>query len=266
MMYYNNSVPKPEAGNQFCEDACKATPCFIALSDGAGGGGVLADRWARYLVEHTSQSPIDSFAAFTAWMDEIWEQFYNDAEAIAKEQGGMFLNKFYEEGSFATYVAAWYVDSQHVRWMAYGDSAVFLYDFKTRTLQCSFPRLSDFAQAPHLINCPNEPQEEGFSTGVWQLVNPCHSTVFACSDALAHYVLASYLLWKGKLSSSEELSKNINLRHLIEMRNADFPKDVLRPLLRSMQCNAFAGHCLKLYRQQLLALDDYSMAVLQYNK
>lgn len=266
MMCYYNSVPKPEAGNLFCEDACMATPSCIALSDGAGGGGVLADRWARYLVEHTSQNPIDSYAAFSAWMDEIWEPFYKEAEIVAKEQGGMFLNKFYEEGSFATYVAAWRVDSRHVRWMAYGDSAVFLYDFKTRNLQCSFPRLSDFSQAPYLINCPNEPQEEGFSTGVMELVNPRHSAVFACSDALAHYVLASYLLWKGQLSTTDELSKNINLRHLIEMRHADFNKDVLRPLLQAMQSNNFADHCRRLYREQFLALDDYSMAVLQYNR
>lgn len=266
MMCYSCFVPKPEANNNLCEDACMATSMYIALSDGAGGGGVLADRWARYLVEHTSQKAIDSFEAFSAWMDEIWEPFYKEAEAIAKEQGGMFLNKFYEEGSYATYVAAWRVEPQHVRWMAYGDSAVFLYDFKTQNLQCSFPHLSDFAQAPYLVNCPNEPQEEGFSTGVWELVNPRHSAVFACSDALAHYVLASYLLWKGQLTTTDELSKNINLQHLIEMRHADFQKDVLRPLLHAMQSNSFADHCRKLYRGQFVALDDYSMAVLQYNR
>ena len=71
MMCNSCFVPKPEANNNLCEDACMATSMYIALSDGAGGGGVLADRWARYLVEHTSQKPIDSFEAFSAWMDEI---------------------------------------------------------------------------------------------------------------------------------------------------------------------------------------------------
>ena len=34
------------------EDAAITKDNLIAVSDGAGGGGVFADMWSRYLVEH----------------------------------------------------------------------------------------------------------------------------------------------------------------------------------------------------------------------
>ena len=44
--------------NTINEDAVKATEKWIAVSDGAGGGGVFADRWSEYLVEHLPGKPI----------------------------------------------------------------------------------------------------------------------------------------------------------------------------------------------------------------
>ena len=89
------------------EDAVIARDYAIAVSDGAGGGGVFADLWSHYLVEHLPEKPIKSYQAFDKWIDSIWEPFYNDCEKEAQKEGGMLLNKFYDEGSFATLVAVW---------------------------------------------------------------------------------------------------------------------------------------------------------------
>ena len=43
------------------EDAVKARDNMIAVSDGAGGGGVYAERWSSYLVNHLPEVPIKSF-------------------------------------------------------------------------------------------------------------------------------------------------------------------------------------------------------------
>ena len=80
------------------EDAVIAKDNLIAVSDGAGGGGVFADKWSKYLVDHLPDKPIKTFSAFDKWIDGIWEPFYNDCEKIAKKEGGMLLNKFYDEG------------------------------------------------------------------------------------------------------------------------------------------------------------------------
>ena len=106
------------------EDAAKATEKWIAVSDGAGGGGVFADLWSKYLVDHLPGEPIMDYQTFDAWIDGIWEPFYNECEEIAKREGGMLLNKFYNEGSFATLVAVW----KDGHWMSYGDSVAFCYN------------------------------------------------------------------------------------------------------------------------------------------
>ena len=59
------------------EDAIKATDSMIAVSDGAGGGGVYAERWSEYLVNHLPEIPIKSFEELDSWIEEIWEPFYN---------------------------------------------------------------------------------------------------------------------------------------------------------------------------------------------
>jgi hypothetical protein len=40
------------------EDAAIVKDNIIAISDGAGGGGVFADRWSRYLVNNLPEVPI----------------------------------------------------------------------------------------------------------------------------------------------------------------------------------------------------------------
>ena len=51
------SVPKLEDGI-VNEDAVRATQKWISVSDGAGGGGVFADQWSRYLVDNLPDEPI----------------------------------------------------------------------------------------------------------------------------------------------------------------------------------------------------------------
>ena len=51
------------------EDAVIANENFIAVSDGAGGGGLFADKWSRYLVEHLPDEPIADYQTFDKWID-----------------------------------------------------------------------------------------------------------------------------------------------------------------------------------------------------
>ena len=254
------SVKKPEKGNMMCEDACKATGRYIAVSDGAGGGGVFADRWAQHLISQVPEEPITSYEELSGWMEKIWNPFYEEHEVLAKNVGGIFLNKFYDEGSFATLVAAWCEAGKRVRWMAYGDSVVFHYDKTTGVLAHSFGDLSDFSQQPCLLNWKDEQEPEGFSSGVFNLEHP--SYVFACSDALAHYVMMMYAVAQGQEFANLE-GKSVNLMKVAKLRKVNFLKDVLKPLFRSLTGNTLADYCESLHRKGLLALDDYSLARLK---
>ena len=149
------------------EDAALATSDYIAVSDGAGGGGLFADKWSQYLIQNLPSEPVTDFKGLDKWIDGIWEPFYNDCESKAKKEGGLFLKKFYDEGSFATLVAVW----KSVQWISYGDSVAFCYDFKTGLLQHSFGKLSEFNNPPYLINCKDPINENGFKCGQFKLSN-----------------------------------------------------------------------------------------------
>ena len=54
------SIAKFEEG-VLNEDAVFYSPSLIAVSDGAGGGGVFAEKWSQYLVDTLPPLPITSF-------------------------------------------------------------------------------------------------------------------------------------------------------------------------------------------------------------
>lgn len=245
------------------EDAAIAKESLIAVSDGAGGGGVFADLWSRYLVEHIPDEPIGDYPAFDKWIDSIWEPFYNDCEEKAQDEGGMLLNKFYDEGSFATLVTVW----KNGQWISYGDSVAFCYDKKTGELQHSFGRIAEFNNPPYLVNCKDPLNEHGFNSGQFD-VHP-DSIIFAASDALAHYILMMYEL-DNKVKYQEELQEALDaqtknssyIRTAVRIKKIDFEKDVLKKMVESKNAGNIRRHLQSLRRNGLIAHDDYSLVIL----
>ena len=245
------------------EDAAIAKKEAIAVSDGAGGGGVFADLWSRYLVEHLPDKPIKSYKAFDKWIDGIWEPFYNDCEEKAKTEGGMFLNKFYDEGSFATLVAVW----KNGQWISYGDSVAFCYNRKTKELQHSFTRLADFNNPPYLINCKDPLDDNGFRSGKFKIDKDC--IVFAASDTLAHYIFMMYEVAYSE-KYAEELQEAINtqtknsnfIKTALGQKEVDFEKDVITKLFNCTNEENFKRHIQSLKRKGLIGHDDYSLVIM----
>lgn len=244
------------------EDAAIARKEVIAVSDGAGGGGVFADCWSKYLVERLPDEPIESFEAFDKWIDSIWEPFYNEYEAEAKTIGGLFLNKFYDEGSYATLVAVW----ESGRWVSYGDSVAFCYNRESKELQHSFTRLADFNNPPYLINCKDPLDENGFRSGGFNIDDD--SIVFTASDTLAHYILMMYEVAHRDMFGNElqeaihAQTKNSNfIKTAMAIPRIDFEKDVLRKLQNSNQPFLMKNHIKGLWKKGLIGHDDYSLAM-----
>lgn len=261
------SIGKPEKG---CinEDAVMARDGLIAVSDGAGGGGLFAERWAAYLLEHLPDMPICSVEELDKWIGDIWETFYNRYEEVAKSLGGLSLDKFYDEGSFATLAVVWRVSGEECRWMSFGDSVAFHYNYTTQGLEHSFGALADFDKPPYLINCKDELEKDGFNCGIFHV--DAASIVFVASDALAHYILMMYEI-ANKEQFARELhaaeinhSKNENyIRMAKAMSGINFEKDVLEPLVHGVENQMeFRYFMARLIHDGLLAYDDYSLALL----
>lgn len=245
------------------EDAAIAKENIIAVSDGAGGGGVFAERWSQYLVSNLPDKPIANYESFDNWIDGIWEPFYNDCENEAKIIGGLFLNKFYNEGSFATLVAVW----KNGDWISYGDSVAFCFNKKTGELQHSFTRLSDFNNPPYLINCKDPLIEKGFRNGQFELNDD--SIVFAASDTLAHYILMMYEVAHGHKYMDElqeaidAHTKNSNfIKTAMSLNSIDFEKDVIKKLMNCSTWPFLQNHIKGLKKKGLIGHDDYSIVIM----
>ncbi|MGL5958254.1 MAG: hypothetical protein ACRCZZ_06645 [Phocaeicola sp.] len=259
------SIAKLEEG-VVSEDAVRSEPNLMAVSDGAGGGGVYAERWSAYLLEKLPEVPLTTFEELDSWMEQIWESFYNACEADAKQIGGMLLDKFYDEGSFATLAAAWRTTDTECTWMSYGDSVVFHYNPTTDVLEHSFTKLIDFSKPPYLLNCKDEACAEGFKTGLFQL-DP-QSIVFVATDALAHYLLLMYQA-SHRERFTEELQEVLDsptkqrllVQQALSLQKIFFEEKVLWKVIHAASNKVdFKRHLTSLKRRGLLAHDDYSFA------
>ena len=90
----------------FLERICKLNSYLLACSESE-----------REIINKNSEY-IDvalTFEELDSWIEQIWEPFYNDCEESAKLEGGMLLDKFYDEGAFATLAAIWKQEEQTSR-------------------------------------------------------------------------------------------------------------------------------------------------------
>jgi hypothetical protein len=252
------------------EDAVLARDNVIAVSDGAGGGGLFAERWSQYLLDKLPDTPIDTSDELDEWIGSIWEPFYNQCEEAAKQLGGMSLEKFYDEGSFATLVAVWRTAAETCQWISYGDSVAFHYNYATKKLEHSFGKLGDFDEPPYLINCKDELDKKGFRSGTFHTDKD--SIVFTASDALSHYIMMMYEVTRHKDYADEiaeaisHHSKNENyIKAALGKKKIDFEKDVVDKLKNCVGNNVnFRRHLQYLIKQGVLAHDDYSISLMRY--
>lgn len=237
---------------------------IIAVSDGAGGGGIYAEKWSQYLCSNIPSTPIGDFDELNVWIDSIWEDFYNEYEELAKNQGGLFLQKFYDEGSYATIVCSW-INKETVTWLSYGDSTMFLYRPSTKELLSSIVELSQYNNPPYLIGTINQLKPEGFNTGCWKIQSG--DIIFCASDALSHYILMCYQITHAdRYSTSIEdamscKSKNSNcISAKLALGEDDFSFELEQLLEKSHKKNDFTNYMKKLYKNGVIALDDYSIS------
>lgn len=259
------------------EDSCHVQDDMIAISDGAGGCGVFASDWSKYLVEQISlrsnDTPIVRFEQLDDWVGEIWETFYNEHEKKAKEYDGIFQTKFYQEGSYATLAVVWKTGMDVCHYITYGDSVVFHYSKSKGILEHSFTKLADFAKPPYLISCKDPLQPEGFKTD--DILLNDDSVVFAASDALSHYILMMYYvthqeefkdeieeILNGHTFDSQMLS--IALRNVADVC-LTFDMLITKLQYISHYQEEFDKFVKELHSRGILDIDDYTLAILKYD-
>ena len=175
----------------------------------------------------------------------------------------MLLNKYYDEGSFATLVVVWNTG----QWISYGDSVAFCYDKENGKLQHSYGRLVEFNNPPYLINCKDPLNEHGFKSGLFDIQHD--SIIFVASDALAHYILMMYEVAHQDEFESElqeaisAQTKDSNfIKATMGMKKVAFEKHIVNKLLKINNKWNFEQHLRSLRKKGLIGHDDYSLAIM----
>lgn len=265
-MIYCQSIKKT-ADELTNEDSAWASEKVLVVSDGAGGGGIFAEHWSKYLVEHIPDTPMTTFDELNAWIDGVWKPFYDEYEAIAKRKGGLVLKKFYDEGSYATLAAIW-PDEKSAKWMTYGDSVVFCYNWLTHTLQHSPIRLTDFSNPPYLISIIDELQMQGFKSGKFAVDENCW--LFVASDAMSHFILTAYMtdpMHKADYEAEIQKAVDAQTRNsqfvytMLNFTNHNFESELKGLKEASENEQRFRKKMEDLHKQVELSLDDYSLAL-----
>ena len=255
-----------------CEDAFCIDYRKVAVSDGAGGGGMFANDWSDYLVKNLPNEPIGSLKQLNSWIDRIWEYFYAEKEKQAKVLGGLFEEKFYDEGSFATLAAGWLVGNK-LKWATYGDSVVMHYYRRkdgSEVLEHSFNSIGDFSKPPYLLNWNDKAIEAGLKCGSYK--RNMRSRFFIASDALAFYLLMLYALYREDVAEIEALEKThskgwnafmVAQQQWSEAKPTNYYKAVLKPLIEAVQSEErFKDYLSDLNKAGLLLHDDYTLVVM----
>jgi hypothetical protein len=151
----------------------------------------------------------------------------------------------------------------------------FCYDRAKGDLQYSFSKLADFNKPPYLISCKDPLDEKGFRSGTFNTSET--SVVFCASDALSHLVLMMYETGIQKLGSHKydaEIEEAINAQtknsqyiKLASSLNSDFDSR-MKYFLKLSKSNMIFRSGMTKHRERLklVADDDYSLAVMDYNE
>lgn len=260
--------------NPLCEDYSMSDSNMVAVADGAGGVGLFSDKWSEYLIKNIPRQPLVTFEEFDNWLDGIWEAFYNQYEQLAKEQGALELEKFYDEGAYSTLAAIWKLDASTYQWVTYGDSVAFCYYYDTNVLEFSFEHIADFARPPFLINCKDPLEKDGFKSGYFKPSGDAF--LFVATDALAHYIMMIYMMMNAEKYSLEleSLCSTSNRYSNLYAVSSALKNDNIAKLFEKITCKkswksltnsyTFRSHLASLYRKGLISCDDYSISALRH--
>ena len=242
---------------------------LLVLSDGAGGTGVEAHRWSRYLVDKTPIKPFKDFQEFSTWLDSIWETYFQEIKTDLEQNQAHALNKFYDEGSSATLAIAWIDPKKRlINAFAYGDSMIFLFQPKKKAFKTNIPKLSTFLQNPMLINSNNPPTADGAFLESWHYEKG--DILLVASDTISQYLLTAYFMNSQDPSILDDISQVVSspyrLGTYVSNIEKTFEKDkltwdkIIENLWTVLEENTFFKEFTDFLRStEQLGLDDYSI-------
>ena len=246
------------------EDALFISEQVTVISDGAGGVGILADEWAKTLVNNIPDKPFKNAKSIDKWISLFWEEFYNSHLEQLKEDPWK-IRKFEQEGSLATLSVLWQVSKNKFEYRSYGDSAMFVFNKKTGELkiQNNLKPVNSFTASPPLINWQTEQFSEEYFYSQSIELNSDEEIILA-TDGIAMYIHAAWLVYKDAINEEIPESK---MQKIVDYFKAnpimDFAKWMSQLKEASSSKKAFTKLTKDWYKNSYLPNDDYTIVFIE---
>ncbi len=258
---YDNGIHRPN------EDAIKIEKSILAISDGAGGIGILADLWSQELVDYVPNKPFSKAEEIDDWLGAFWEDFY-EVNKHKLQSDPWKIDKFDNEGSLATLSVLWELSRNTFVYQSYGDSALFIFNRKTKGLriQDNLKSVNSFDTSPPLINWQNEKHDsKDFYQQEFKLKS--NEIIILATDGIAMYLHGAYLA-SNKLIKEDVV--NTKMQKIVDYYTTnpivDFNK-WLQELRKSLKKEErFRNLTNDWYKNKALDNDDYTMAFVGYSR
>lgn len=242
------------------EDAFLIKENCVAISDGAGGIGILADLWSKELVKRVPDNPFIDASELDKWIDGFWEDFYN--RNLPKLEGDPWkLKKFELEGSQATLSVLWKVDNNKFAYQCYGDSSLFIYNSITGKLniQKNITSINYFGSNPDLINWKIEKHpSKGFYEQRFDLKE--NEEIILATDGIAMYIYGAYMVYSNTISEEITESKMLKIVDYFKDNPISDFREFMAELKASLVTNeTFKNLVYDWYKNRALDNDDCTL-------
>jgi len=241
------------------EDYWEHKDNLIAISDGAGGVGIFADKWAEVLVKHVPAKPFRKPEMIDEWIEEFWEEFYNKHSKLMKDPWQM--KKFDEEGSLATLAVLWQLGKSKYVYQSYGDSALFVYNKNNGELkiQDNVESVNYFSTHPALINWKTEKHATEFFFEQNINLEDTEEIILA-TDGIAMYIYGAYMSFTSNIKEEVKESKTLKIVEYFKENPIENFKTWMEALKNSLKSKEdFTKLTSEWYKERFLPNDDYTL-------
>lgn len=242
------------------EDAYIIKENIVAISDGAGGIGILADQWSSTLVNNIPNKVFKSTSSLDKWIGDLWEQFYN-TNLLKLRTDPWKLKKFESEGSLATLSVLWQLSINKFKYQSYGDSALFIFNNKTGKLsiQDNMKSINCFTTNPALINWKIEKHDQT-SLYIQEIELNENESIIMATDGIAMYIHGAYIVYCEEDYDKIEESKMIKIIDYFNQNPIEDFKEWMNKLLSSLSSeNNFKKLMKEWHDTKFLPNDDYTL-------
>jgi serine/threonine protein phosphatase PrpC len=265
MIQFNTQ--KPNEASTANEDRWRVSPPLYAISDGAGGEGLAADKWAQTILDHLPDKSFDTLDEINDWIGTFCDSFENSIQEQI-QSNPTAIERFMLQGSLATLVATW-VHEEHFQYVSIGDSMLMLYNTEEKTLWTPQEdnAMQCFNDNPHLISLRDltpisqiKLDKKSYKT---------NDILILATDAIAKLLIVLYQYSNDKneyLAQKETLNNPNYLDYLtrLEQYCEKNPTFTFESLLQNMQNPdeiALHSYIISLYNDEILSYDDYTFLI-----